>query len=157
MFLPPRSGRSLVLALFVLVCASLSTQAQDNLQVWESFDFAATPIKSSQIQSLPLEDLKYVRGIVFGRHGRVFKDAEIKYYLESKSWYKPNPEFKNSMLNYTERRNLDVIRIAEASKHETIQPGDMRYWRDRPITPKKLGTHSGAEWTVLVAEVEAIH
>ena len=61
------------------------------------------------------------------------------------------------MLNDTERRNLDLIRIAEASKHSTIQPGDMRYWRDRLITAKKLGTHSGAEWKVLVAEVEAIH
>jgi hypothetical protein len=33
----------------------------------------------------------------------------------------------------------------------------MRYWVDRPITAKKLGKHSGAEWTVLLAEVEAIH
>jgi hypothetical protein len=32
----------------------------------------------------------------------------------------------------------------------------MRYWVDRPITAKKLGKHSGAEWTVLLAEVEAI-
>jgi hypothetical protein len=157
MFLPPRYVRGFLLALCVVVCASLSAQAQDNLQVWESFDFAGTSIKPSQIQSLPLDDLKFLRGIVFGRHGRIFKDSEIKYFLESKSWYKPNPDFNNSMLNDTERRNLDLIRIAEASKHETIQPGDMRYWRDRAITPKKLGKHSGAEWTVLVAEVEAIH
>jgi hypothetical protein len=33
----------------------------------------------------------------------------------------------------------------------------MRYWTDRPITPRKLGKHSGAEWKVLLAEVEAIH
>ena len=157
MFVSRRSLRSFVLALCVVVSANLSTQAQDNLQIWESFDFAKTSLKPSQIQSLPLDDLKFIRGIVFGRHGRIFKDSEIKYFLESKSWYKANPDFNNSMLNDTERRNLDLIRIAEASKHETIQPGDMRYWRDRPITPKKLGTHSGAEWTVLVAEVEAIH
>jgi YARHG domain len=157
MFVSPRYLRSFVLALCVVVSASLSIQAQDSLQVWESFDFAKTSLKPSQIQSLPLDDLKFIRGIVFGRHGRIFKDSEIKYFLESKSWYKANPDFNNSMLNDTERRNLDLIRIAEASKHDTIQPGDMRYWRDRLITPKKLGTHSGAEWTVLVAEVEAIH
>ena len=157
MFVSPRYMRNFVLALCLAVSASLSTQAQDNLQVWESFDFGSTSLKPSQIQSLPLDDLKFIRGIVFGRHGRIFKDSEIKYFLESKSWYKANPDFNNAMLNDTERRNLDLIRIAEASKHETIQPGDMRYWRDRLITPKKLGTHSGAEWTVLVAEVEAIH
>jgi len=61
------------------------------------------------------------------------------------------------MLNDTERRSLDVIRIAEAAKHETIEPGDMRYWVARTIPAKKLGKHSGAEWKVLLAEVEAIH
>jgi hypothetical protein len=156
MFLFPRSARITLLAL-LLACVSLSAYSQDNLTPWENFDFARTEIKPSQIQNLPLEDLKLLRGIVFGRHGRIFKDAEIKYFLESKSWYQPNSEFKNSMLNEVERRNLDLIRIAEAGKHQTIQPGDMRYWRDRLITPKKLGSRSGAEWNVLVAEVEAIH
>jgi hypothetical protein len=101
--------------------------------------------------------LKMLRGLVFGRHGRVFKDNEIKYFLEEQSWYKPNPDFSNTMLNDTERRNLDLIRIAEAAKHTTIQPGDMRYWRERAIPARKLGKHSAAEWKVLTAEVEAIH
>jgi hypothetical protein len=127
------------------------------MDAWKNFDFSKTSMRQAQVQSLALEDLKLLRGLVFGRHGRVFKDYEIKTYLEAQSWYKPNPNFNNSQLNDIERRNLDLIRIAEASKHETIQPGDMRYWRDRAITTKKLGTHSGAEWKVLIAEVEAIH
>ncbi len=61
------------------------------------------------------------------------------------------------MLTTTENRNLDLIRDAEASKHETVQPGDMRYWRTRTLAARKLGIHSGAEWRVLRAEVEAIH
>ena len=151
-----RYTRSIFVAL-ILLAIPLCCYAQDNLAQWENFDFTQNSIKSSQIQSMELYDLKLLRGIVFGRHGRIFKDAEIKYFLESKSWYKPNAEFTNSMLNDVERRNLDLIRITEASKHETIQPGDMRYWRDRQITARKLGSHSGAEWKVLVAEVEAIH
>jgi hypothetical protein len=127
------------------------------MDAWKDFDFAKTLIKPAQIQALEIEDLKLLRGVVFGRHGRTFKDADIKTYLEAQSWFKPNPDFNNRMLNNTERRNLDLIRLAEASKHPTIQPGDMRYWVDRPITSKKLGKHSGAEWKVLVAEVEAIH
>jgi hypothetical protein len=144
------------LLLFAIIVASSSAKAQDALDAWKEFDFAKTSVKASQIQPLALEDLKLLRGIVFGRHGRIFKDAEIKSYLEAQSWFKPNSEFNNSMLNNTERRNLDLIRIAEASKHPTIQPGDMRYWIDRPLTVKKLGKHSGAEWKVLIAEVEAI-
>jgi hypothetical protein len=101
--------------------------------------------------------LKLIRGLVFGRHGRIFKDGEISSFLKDQSWYQPNPDFTNSMLNDTERRSLDVIRIAEAAKHDTIQPGDMRYWVGRAIPARKLGQHSNAEWKVLLAEVEAIH
>jgi hypothetical protein len=146
-----------LLLLVLIGCISLTALAQDTMDGLKDLDFAKTSLKVAQAQKLSPEDLKLLRGIIFGRHGRVFKDNDIKVYLEEQSWYKPNPEFKNSMLNATERLNLDVIRIAEASKHETIQPGDMRYWRDRQITPRKLGKHSGAEWKVLLAEVEAIH
>jgi hypothetical protein len=141
----------------LLLISSVTAQAQDPIDRWKNFDFSATAIKVSEVQKLEMWDLKLLRGLIFGRHGRVFKDLDIKNYLEAQPWYQPNPEFKNSMLNDTERRNLDLIRIAEASKHETIQPGDMRYWRDRPITARKLGKHSGAEWKVLQAEIEAIH
>src|ERR1044072_7505538 len=150
-----RPRHFLLFALIGLLFVSVS--AQDTIDGFKDVDFSKTSLKQVQVQKLAMEDLKLLRGIVFGRHGRVFKDGEIKSYLEEQSWYKPNPDFKNSMLNDMERRNLDLIRIAEASKHETIQPGDMRYWRDRQITPRKLGKHSGAEWKVLLAEVEAIH
>lgn len=148
--------KSLVL-LLLLSFMSITAAAQDTMDTLKEFEFSKTSIKQAQAQKLEMYDLKLLRGIIFGRHGRVFKDSEIKLYLEEQPWYEPNSDFKNSMLNDVERRNLDVIRIAEASKHDTIQPGDMRYWRDRAITPRKLGKHSGAEWKVLVAEVEAIH
>jgi hypothetical protein len=153
----PRRFKRYTLLLTLIATVTFTVRAQDSLDSWKDFDFAKTVIKPSQIQPLALEDLKLLRGMVFGRHGRVFKDAEIKTYLEAQEWFKPSPDFNNSMLSDIERRNLDLIRIAEASKHQTIQPGDMRYWVNRPITAKKLGSHSGAEWKVLFAEVEAIH
>jgi hypothetical protein len=147
--------RSLVL-LALIVFVAIPAAAQDPIDALKAFEFSKSALKQSQIQKLSPEDLKLLRGIIFGRHGRVFRDNDIKIFLEEQSWYKPNPDFKNSMLNDVERRNLDLIRIAEAAKHEFIQPGDMRYWRGRQITPRKLGKHSGAEWKVLLAEVEAI-
>jgi hypothetical protein len=81
----------------------------------------------------------------------------IRKYLAARPWYRANPEFKNEMLNAIERRNLDLIRDAEASKHEEVEPGDMRYHSRRLLTRKQLGTHSKAEWMVLHAEIEAIH
>ena len=151
------ASRRPLLVLALLAIAAVVARAQDPIDLWKDFDFRQNVMKQSDVQKLNTWDLKLLRGVVFGRHGRIFKDADIKNYLEAQSWYQPNAEFKNSMLNENERRNLDLIRIAEASQHETIQPGDMRYWRDRPITARKLGKHSSAEWKVLTAEIEAIH
>ena len=148
--------RSLLLLVLIAV-VSFKVNAQDPLERWKNFDFSKNSIRQAQLQKFQEYHLKMLRGLIFGRHGRVFKDSEIKFFLEEQSWYKPNPDFSNAMLNKTERRNLDLIRIAEAAKHPTIQPGDMRYWRDRAIPPRKLGKHSSAEWKVLTAEVEAIH
>ena len=148
----------IILLVLLIAFSSFTVLAQqDPMDGLKALDFSKTSLKQVQLQKLSPEDLKLLRGIVFGRHGRVFKDNDIKVYLEEQSWYKPNPDFNNSMLNDIERRNLDLIRIAEAAKHEMIQPGDMRYWRDRQIPARKLGKHSSSEWKVLLAEVEAIH
>src|SRR6266496_4819121 len=150
---------SLSFLLLVLLSAFSVTRAQDYAAVkaWESFNFSDRTITSADLAKLEIYDLKLVRGIVFGKHGRVFKDPEIRRFLESRTWYKAAPDFDNAKLNDTERRNLDVIRDAEARKHEQVEPGDMRFYKTRTLTIKKLGHHTSAEWTVLAAEVEAIH
>lgn len=150
--------RSSLFSVILLLGSSWSAvQAQDSLSQWEKFDFASRNVELAEIKDLSLDDLKFLRGIVFGRHGRVFKDPYIQSYLKERSWYKPDPSFQNSMLNDTEHRNLDVIREAEAAQHETIQPGDLRFYQKRLFTIEQLGEHTGAEWHVLRAEVEAIH
>jgi len=151
---------SLPLLLLMILAAGSIAHAQDEyaaLKNWETFDFSARSVKTADFAPLSLEDLKLVRGIVFGKHGRVFKDPEIRRYLESRTWFKADSQFDNSRLNDSERKNLDVIRIAEAQRHETVQPGDMRLYQDRTLTRKKLGQHTNAEWTVLSSEIEAIH
>ena len=157
---PGRIIRTVLPLLVIILATSFAAHAQVEyaaVSKWESFNFADKTITTADINPLALEDLKLVRGIVFGKHGRVFKDFEINRYLTSRSWYKADQNFDNSKLNDTERKNLDVIRIAEAQKHETVQPGDMRLWENKPLTRKKLGTHTNAEWTVIASEVEAIH
>jgi hypothetical protein len=156
-----RSSRlSIPLFLLVLLGGFSVAYAQDEyaaLKTWEDFSFSGRSVATADFATLSLEDLKLVRGIVFGKHGRVFKDPEIRRYLESRTWFKADPGFENSKLNDTERKNLDVIRIAEAQRHDTVLPGDMRLYQNRALTRKKLGQHTNAEWTVLAAEIEAIH
>ena len=149
-----------LLPLLLLLSTAIVAQAQDeyaSLKKWESYNFGAQTIAPADLSGLEIYDLKLVRGIVFGKHGRVFKDPDIRRFLESRTWYKVDSNFQNSSLNDTERANLDVIRIAEAKSHETVEPGDMRLYQTRALTRKKLGTHTNAEWTVLASEIEAIH
>ena len=152
-----RAAVALALALIFQLAGLAAPARQDALKKWEEFDFSKQSVTREQLKPLALEELKVLRGIVFGRHGRVFKDYEIKNYLSERPWYKPNPDFQNSQLNETERANLDLIREAEAMLHDIVEPGDMRWWQTRPLTADKLGEHTGAEWRILRAEVEAIH
>jgi len=148
------------LPLLLLLSMAIVVQAQDeyaSVKKWESYNFGAQTLAPADLSGLEIYDLKLVRGIVFGKHGRVFKDPDIRRFLESRPWYKADSNFQNSSLNDTERANLDVIRIAEAKSHETVEPGDMRLYQTRALTRKKLGVHTNAEWTVLAAEIEAIH
>ena len=156
-----RSLPRFLVLLSLLLLAAISPQPikaqNDYVSDWDGFDFSKKMLKPEQLESLELFDLKLMRGILFGHHGRTFKDLEIKQYLENRPWFKPNPNFQNSLLNQTERANLDLIREVEARKHEFIEPGDLRFYRDRVITEEMLGFHTGAEWRVLKAEVEAIY
>jgi len=148
------------LPLLLLLSMAFVAQAQDeyaSVKKWESYNFGAHAIATGDLSGLEIYDLKLVRGIVFGKHGRVFKDPDIRRFLESRTWYKADSNFQNSSLNDTERANLDVIRIAEAKSHESVEPGDMRLYQTKALTRKKLGTHTNAEWTVLASEIEAIH
>lgn len=162
-----RTAASLALALLVASAgpalgraATVKTAARQQppsaLEKAEALDFSKKAVTRDELKELDLWDLKMLRGVVFGRHGRVFKDRDIQSYLRDKAWYKPEPNFANSMLNATERANLDLIRELEAEKHDQIEPGDLRWWQAKPMTEEKLGTHTAGEWRILRAEVEAV-
>jgi len=158
----------------MLVAFAATTVAQDVDPVaraarWKQFnaygfhtlDFAKSKLTKLKIAKLKedenADDFALLRGVVFGKHGRVFKERSIQDYLEKQPWYKPNAKFSNSVLTPLERTNLDLIRITEAEKHPFIEPGDMRIWRAKEIKDDNLRDYTGAELTILIAEIEAIH
>ncbi|HEV7889682.1 MAG TPA: YARHG domain-containing protein [Pyrinomonadaceae bacterium] len=159
MFKIPDRLRRLTAALALVLLAAAAASAQSDEEAFkklEAVDYAKQTVTREQVASLELWDLRLLRGVVFGRHGRVFKDRDIQNYLKEQTWYKPNNAFTNASLNQTERVNLDLIRELEAEKHEFIEPGDLRWWQTREMSEENLGTHSAAEWLILRAEVEAV-
>jgi hypothetical protein len=146
-----------VLILFIGLLFCFPIEAQDTFKKWETFDFAGKKLTAAQVKNLDLEELGRLRGIVFGKHGRVFKEKSIQEYLEKRQWYKPKAGYSNSMLNQTERQNLDLIRLAEAEKHDFVQPGDLRLWQKKLIPEDRIYANSAADWRIMIAEIEAIH
>ncbi len=148
--------RKLLLPMLLLVFAA-SSFAQVDLKKWHTFDFSKRAVKKPDLSKFELEDLQMLRGVVFGKHGRIFKEVSIQDYLAKQTWYKPSNKFKNSMLTAIERRNIDLIREMEAEKHTSVEPGDLRFWEKKLITEDDLGReYSGAEWRIMIAEIEAI-
>jgi hypothetical protein len=134
-----------------------ATVIPKTVEQWEQFDFSSALIPAEALLPQPLEGLQRVRGIIFGKHGRVFGDSTIANWLVTRSWYHPDPNFTNARLSQGERENLEVVREAEAKKHTHIESGDMRFYQNRVITTAMLGDHTPQDWEVLEAEVLANH
>ena len=137
--------------------ASVSPVTPMDLDQWEKFDFASNPVTPETLEPLPLAELQRIRGIIFGKHGRIFEDSTLQNWLLTRPWYHPDSTFTNARLSSRERDNLDIERGAEAKKHRQIEPGDMRFYQTRAITTAMLGQHSAPDWEVLEAEVLANH
>ncbi len=159
----------LLTAIVLLAASSLAQEAFERPDVWASFnkagwhriDFSKERLTRARLARIKGDnavfELELLRGVVFGKRGRVFKERTIQSYLEKQPWYKANNNFSNASLSAAERANLDLIRLAEAEKHDFVEPGDMRIWERRLITDDDLRSYSGTELAIMAAEVEAIH
>lgn len=124
---------------------------------WEARALDKTRLFDRDLAGASLHELTLIRGLIFGRHGRVFKEQEIQNYLDSRPWYESNDSFENDDLNDIERANLDKVRLAEAAKHKGVEPGDLRLWENKAIPTAKLQNATVLDDHVMRLEVEAIH
>ena len=162
---------SILLSISLLVAFSVFAQSdvaernarwrEFNKNGFDKINYSKTKLTRTRLNKLKedetADDFALLRGVIFGKRGRVFKERSIQDYLEKQAWYKPNQDFSNALLSSVERANLDLVRVIEAEKHPFVEPGDMRIWRQKPITDDNLRDYSGAELTILAAEIEAIH
>jgi YARHG domain len=147
-----------ILLLGILLVLATNLFAQDTTAKWSKFDFTKKTVTKNQLKDYGLDELQKIRGIVFGKRGRIFVERSIQDYLSKQSWYKPNKSFDNNMLGVIERKNIDVIREAEANARDSVAPGDLRFWKTKLITEENLyGDYSAADLRIMIAEIEAIH
>ena len=135
--------------------------AKFNRQGWDKIDYSKKKITKTQLARLSsdgaVDELALLRGVVFGKRGRIFKERSIQDYLEKQTWYQPKETFTNAILTKIERDNLDEIRLTEAARHTSVKPGDLRLWQTKEIPDDNLYADTPSDWRIMIAEIEAIH
>ena len=125
-----------------------AAQKVDPLAKWESFDYVHSRITADQLKDLSLTQLKYMRGIVFGkqvtpitaellhglslrelrllrnevyaRRGKRFRTKWIQRYFDAEDWYRPHKDFGEPALSPIEAKNVATIVLAENSLHDSL-------------------------------------
>lgn len=60
--------------------------------------------------------VKVLRNEIFARHGKPFKDPMLQEIFNNYSWYGPNPNYSDNMLNEYEKKNIKFIMNYESQK-----------------------------------------
>jgi len=69
-------------------------------------------LSNSELDASSRDDLNYLRNRIFANHGYIFSTKIWSDVFSGYDWYKPNPNFSETMFNEYERENLR--RILEA-------------------------------------------
>ncbi|MDQ7825427.1 MAG: YARHG domain-containing protein [Candidatus Eremiobacteraeota bacterium] len=54
-------------------------------------------------------ELTLIRNEIYARHGRPFKDQELKKYFDSMDWYVPDENYREALLTDVEKKNAAYI------------------------------------------------
>ena len=88
-------------------------------------------LTDSDLEKLSLTDLTLARNEIYARHGRMFKDDDIRQYFENQAWYAgiiPADQFDDSVLSRIEKANISTIK-----EYEDWLKGDATTQTDRAV------------------------
>lgn len=74
-------------------------------------------LKTDDLRGLSEDELVLARNEIFAKHGRLFKDAELQNYFNSKTWYRgfiAADNFSENQLNDYEKKNVEFIKYMES-------------------------------------------
>ncbi len=63
--------------------------------------------------NLPKNQIRYLRNLIYARHGYMFKSQELKQVFENFNWYKENPKFTEDNLNKEEKHYIESLQKRE--------------------------------------------
>jgi len=72
-------------------------------------------LTASDVEGWSPQDMRNLRNAVYARHGRIFETPELRDYFNSRPWYKPRKDHKDSDLTPNDYANLALIQRAESA------------------------------------------
>lgn len=100
---------------------SASSAVSDEIMSGEYIipDSSTRALTDADVEGMSAEQLRYARNEIYARHGRMFKDAALQEYFNSKSWYAGTisaDSFSENLLSEVEKRNIDFLKSVENSR-----------------------------------------
>ena len=81
-------------------------------------DSSSRRLSMSDLAGLSKDQLKIARNEIYARHGRMFDSESLRFYFNSKSWYRGTiapSAFSEDLLSQVEKDNIKLIKQREAS------------------------------------------
>lgn len=76
-------------------------------------DSSSRALLAGELMGFSPEMLALIRNEIYARHGYIFSKKKYAEYFSSKTWYRPNPNFNESMLSSVEKQNIYLIKSLE--------------------------------------------
>ena len=91
-------------------------QAAQPVAESERYRWDSETITNEMLKNMDRESIMWMRNEIYARHGYQFVRDDIQAHFEAKDWYVPNPTYRDSLLNQTERKNIDTIVLYEKAQ-----------------------------------------
>lgn len=102
-------------------------------------------LNASDLEGLSTSELRILRNVHFARYGRKYQSPGLGDYFNTRSWYKPSDDFKDSLVNSTDKANINLILTLE-KPNESIETTSANT-QNTPTVVQATPTPSNGELT----------
>ena len=106
------------------------TPLPDAMQLAEVKVVGGSLLSASDLAGMTAEQLRILRNTVPARHGRTFKDNDLRAYFQSRAWYKPSGDYDDDQLTTNDKANADLLKAFEENDGQPPRGDPERVRRD---------------------------
>ena len=89
------------------------TPLPDVMQVAEVKIIGGSLVSPADLPGMTPAQLRMLRNTVYARHGRVFREDDLRQYFAARPWYKPENGYSDRLLTTNDRANADLLKAFE--------------------------------------------